>query len=782
MKAIEVSPLSSEERLQLLKELRRLAELRHPHLCGLRECFLHQGKLCTVLDYLPGGNLAAEVAAGRDLGDKVLLWFTQALLAVDYLHRMEVLHRDLRLRQLLLTREGLVVLTGVALSAILKHKLSNERPEMEVMCYLAPEILLGTEEHSCASDMWAMGVILYELAALKPPWNHADLAQLRDGLQRPLRPLAARHAELSPLCYSLLKRRRFQRPSAAMLLQHPLIQKRLLVLLKCEHEETCSSWALPTPAHCWNSGAAGPGPRPAVLFGRPRGLEASEIWRDAGGAVDVGAPEQRGQWGSTRYLRVFSTKHDRGHARTAMGQCWPCHSRSLRGWCLVDRDNLETRSPVYSTLRRLAVDSARAGALELSVLRLNFNPSRKFQNVYRVGARLGDGSFGSVHECEVRATQEARAVKLLLKSRMKDAIGTFSNRRYAPAIANEIEILTKLDHPNVVKFYEFFEDRRSVLCVVELCRSGDFCSSLEGKSKDTVRVLFRDVMLGLAYLHSFGIAHRDLKPSNCVLTFNGKRDLAKIIDFGLGAIRRQEDEAEEWMSEVLGTLAFVAPEVVEQSYNEKCDCWSFGIMVFMQLTEGQHPYDLQSRASTFNLSNRQLLARLRLEDPDLSDAKGRDLVSGLLVRDPAQRLSAQEALQKPWLRPRSVRESETRRMSRQDAVGRDRKLLRHSLGSYKDLAFFDKAVLLMASHFQQPEVSRRASEIFMSKDLDNSGYLNEEELQGALEAVGMKPDAELQDAWRSLDTSEDGRVSYSEWLSWAAQTGSAGKPDAGWWK
>lgn len=277
MKAIEVSPLSSEERLQLLKELRRLAELRHPHLCGLRECFLHQGKLCTVLDYLPGGNLAAEVAAGRDLGDKVLLWFTQALLAVDYLHRMEVLHRDLRLRQLLLTREGLVVLTGVALSAILKHKLSNERPEMEVMCYLAPEILLGTEEHSCASDMWAMGVILYELAALKPPWNHADLAQLRDGLQRPLRPLAARHAELSPLCYSLLKRRRFQRPSAAMLLQHPLIQKRLLVLLKCEHEETCSSWALPTPAHCWNSGAAGPGPRPAVLFGRPRGLEVAKV-------------------------------------------------------------------------------------------------------------------------------------------------------------------------------------------------------------------------------------------------------------------------------------------------------------------------------------------------------------------------------------------------------------------------------------------------------------------------------------------------------------------------
>lgn len=277
MKAMDVSSLKSAERLELLSELQCLAKLRHPHLCGLSECFLHQGKLCKVMDYLPGGNLATQVAAGRDLGDRILLWFTQALLAVDYLHRCNVLHRDLRLRRLLLTRQGLVVVTGVALSAALKGMLSSERRDMEATRYLAPEILLQNEEHSSASDMWALGVILYELIALKPPWEHTDLAHLRDALRRPLRPLPARHAEVAPLCYSLLKRQPSKRWSAVQLLRHGATQSRLVELLKLEHEESESSWALPTSVHCWNSGAEKyPTPRP-FAGGKVSTLKAAKV-------------------------------------------------------------------------------------------------------------------------------------------------------------------------------------------------------------------------------------------------------------------------------------------------------------------------------------------------------------------------------------------------------------------------------------------------------------------------------------------------------------------------
>ncbi|CAL1158097.1 unnamed protein product, partial [Cladocopium goreaui] len=343
----------------------------------------------------------------------------------------------------------------------------------------------------------------------------------------------------------------------------------------------------------------------------------------------------------------------------------------------------QSAGPVYTALRQVVEETTHRGALDLSVLRLNFNPSRKFQHFYRVGRLLGDGSFGAVHECFCRTTNEARAVKLLLKSRIKDG---------GAAIANEIEILTKLDHPHVVRFYEFFEDSRSVLCVVELCEHGDLSSVLDKPSgQDSVRVLYRDVMLGLAYLHSFGIAHRDLKFTNCVLAWNGLRDIAKIIDFGLGAIRREEDVEEEWMSEVLGTLAFVAPEVVQKSYSEKCDCWSFGIMVFMQLTQGQHPYGGSWRGRS-NLPNRQLLMRLqdppRLELLCTADARGSELVARLLAHEPQQRLSAQEALQMAWLRPKSIR-----RVERSCNLShREQSLMRRSLSSYKDLTSFDKAL------------------------------------------------------------------------------------------
>eukprot|EP00435_Cladocopium_sp_Y103_P065284 s731_g27.t1 len=145
-----------------------------------------------------------------------------------------------------------------------------------------------------------------------------------------------------------------------------------------------------------------------------------------------------------------------------------------------------------------------------------------------------------------------------------------------------------------------------------------------------------------------------------------------------------------------------------------------------------------------------------------ADAKGSELVARLLIHDPQQRLSAQEALQMSWLRPKSVR-----RVERSGNLShREQSMLRHSLSSYKDLTSFDKAVLLMATQFQKREVIRKSSDIFVSTDTDKSGYLSENEIKGALQAVGLSTAQGLvEDTWRSLDTSEDGKVSHSEWLS-----------------
>lgn len=411
---------------------------------------------------------------------------------------------------------------------------------------------------------------------------------------------------------------------------------------------------------------------------------------------------------------------------------------------------------IYEALRQATLARA-AGPMDLSVLRLNFDPSRHFRRVYRLGALLGEGSFGSVCSCTRRLTGEERAVKQLLKSRMKDG---------GNDVLNELEILATLDHPNVLKFYEFFEDDLAVLAVTELCGEGDFSSLLpRGTVEEDVRLLYRDVMLGLAYCHSFGIVHRDLKLANCVIARRGPKDraVAKIIDFGLAVLRREEDCDEEWLYETCGTAAFQAPEVLRRSYGEKCDVWSFGIMVLMQVKGSDN-----DPAQTASWSERYEKLELYLDamSQELGGNKAFRLAQRLLRRDVTERPSAQAALESSWLRPPSVRAQEAApdRLTR-----KDRSCLRRSLSAFAKLSPFDKVVLLMASNAsrcQRSDFCRKTSKLFMSTDTDKSGFLNQEEVQRALAACGLEADGEqVEVLWHALDASEDGRVTHSEWVS-----------------
>ncbi|CAJ1349337.1 unnamed protein product, partial [Effrenium voratum] len=612
MKAIDVSGLGAGARGEMLQELRRLAQLRHPHLAPIGECFLHSGKLCMVMDYFSGGNLAAQVAAREFSSERVLLWFTQALLAVSYLHSRDALHRDLRTRRLLLTRSGLVVVSGVALSAVLRGSLP-ERPDVEALHYSAPELLLNYEAHSFATDMWALGVILYELLAQRLPWEHSHPGKLRESIcQRPLRPLPARHADLAPLCYSLL--------NASSSYIQPYISAQLHPAGRAPPRERGGGLAAELRAvqggftsQVRGRGRLQLGDRlPSALLefrGHTEALHQPRAKRDRR-SLSAGSREARAQSGRLKLGPLAPDAFPSQRLSGISGAKWAKLQKSVHGIgqslmgiphassdCLPELCSAKGR-PIYDTLRRLVVDSVRSGALELSVLRLNFNPSRSFQQVYKVGPRLGNGSFGSVHLCKRRATGEVRAVKMLLKAYTKEFV------------ANEIEILTRLDHPNVLRFYEFFEDSRSVLAVMEYCDGGDFSTLVPKKGSEEVRVLYRDVMLGLAYCHNFGIVHRDLKFNNCVLVHGPHRAAAKIIDFGLSAIRRADEEDTDFLREVQGTGGFVAPEVMSGHYGAKCDIWSFGIMVFMQLTQGTHPFGYDGR-----MDHTRLMHRIATQEP-----------------------------------------------------------------------------------------------------------------------------------------------------------------------
>jgi len=278
MKTIDMGRLTSRERVELIHEILQLAKLRHPNLVAVQECFELHGKLCLISEYIEGGTLAGEIekARGREQAifsrDQVLQWFSEALLGLSYLHGRDVVHRDIRTRRLLLSRQGHVLLSGTALAPLLKTALATERPDLQAIIYLSPELLSGTEEHSCASDMWALGIVLYELLMLRPPFEHEHPRVLLDSIRSgPLRPLPSKcPADVVSLCYALLRRSTADRLSVNAALNHEAVQQRLVHLL--EHIDELpgkESFAAVPPWHS-NREACSPGnlrTRPFVGLG-----------------------------------------------------------------------------------------------------------------------------------------------------------------------------------------------------------------------------------------------------------------------------------------------------------------------------------------------------------------------------------------------------------------------------------------------------------------------------------------------------------------------------------
>lgn len=236
MKTIDIGRLDSTSRKEVVDEVTKLSNLRHPHLTAMHESFVEGGHLCLVLQYAGGGHAAGQIDKARRTctaldESLVLKWFTQASLGLKHMHDRSVIHRDLRTRRLLINVEGDVILSGAALTALLRSSLHQERPDLEALRYLSPELVDG-KGHTLASDMWAMGAILYELASLSPPFDHPHPRGLAErilsGPPRSLPPSCSK--EVQDLCAQLMQRRPEDRLTSTATLCNAIIQNRLCKL------------------------------------------------------------------------------------------------------------------------------------------------------------------------------------------------------------------------------------------------------------------------------------------------------------------------------------------------------------------------------------------------------------------------------------------------------------------------------------------------------------------------------------------------------------------------
>ena len=410
-----------------------------------------------------------------------------------------------------------------------------------------------------------------------------------------------------------------------------------------------------------------------------------------------------------------------------------------------------------------------------SLITQNFGNPEKY---YKKVRNLGSGSYGTVY---------------LAKNNLKDNLVAIKVIEKIPAniiddmeIKNEINILKSLSHPNIVKIFEFFDTALNYYIVTEYCKKGELFEYINNQySEYQLAVLFYQVFSGLCYLHEKKILHRDLKLENLMISeiekdINSGEEYfwIKIIDFGTAKIfERKKNE-----KEIIGSSYYIAPEVLKKNYNEKCDNWSVGVILYMTLTgvppfDGETDEDIISRIKIgkYNKNNKRFLEK----SPEV-----KDLVNSLLERDTEKRLSAKEALSHPWFKKYGGRNlfcnfKKEEIMPYIDNLFKYKynskiqelviAFLVHNLGNndetliiLKMFRFFNKSgdckltknefTLGLYGYKNKEDVDEMADIIFQRLDGDNNGYIEYEEfLRACVDKTKLMTRDNLKFAFKFLD-------------------------------
>uniref|UniRef100_A0A3Q3N4J3 Death-associated protein kinase 2-like n=1 Tax=Mastacembelus armatus TaxID=205130 RepID=A0A3Q3N4J3_9TELE len=268
------------------------------------------------------------------------------------------------------------------------------------------------------------------------------------------------------------------------------------------------------------------------------------------------------------------------------------------------------------------------------------------------------GHFGQVRQVRERASGTSWAGKFL-KIR-KNACSRLGLDR--SSVEREVEILQAVQHPNIVTLKDVFESRAEVVLILELVSGGelfDFIAEKENLLENEAIDFMKQILKALTFMHSKNIAHFDLKPENIMLSDKvSPHPNIKLIDFGLAHLFYQ---GEEYRS-TSGTPQYIGPEVINnEPLSTAADMWSIGVITYILLS-GLSPFQGDSDEETLkNIIAMKYEFNARYFSTTSSMAK--DFIEKLLVKNASERMTAEECLLHPWIKPITRKQAANRNRS-----------------------------------------------------------------------------------------------------------------------
>jgi calcium-dependent protein kinase len=278
----------------------------------------------------------------------------------------------------------------------------------------------------------------------------------------------------------------------------------------------------------------------------------------------------------------------------------------------------------------------------------------------------------------------------------------------------EVEILAKLSHPNIMSVYEFYHDNSNFYIVSEYCSGGELFDCITEKGSfneiDAAKIM-KQIISAICYSHDNNIVHRDLKPENILLDDKSNKYILKIIDWG-GARYFSNNKK---MSSISGTPYYIAPEVLNEIYDEKCDIWSCGVILYILLC-GYPPFNGDSDNDIMKAVKKGKFS-FPSEDWNTVSKEAKDLITHMLTIDTKKRYSAKDSLAHSWFKKKDFCDKST-----------GQNVIKNMVKFKTDRKFEQATINFIVTQLISKEERNKLLDQFQSWDSNSDGVLSRDEI------------------------------------------------------